>query len=473
MNDRTANQESANSPSTPPQSDLGAQHGLSRRGFVSALGAAAAIPVVTGSWLGGSTGSARAASMPGANLQDAGLQTKTLRIGLIGCGGRGTGAATQALKADKNTVLVAMGDVFPDRLASSLRGITEEMGDTAATQVKVDESKRFTGFDSYQKVIDSDVDVVLLTSYPAFRPAHLAAAVKAGKHVFAEKPLAVDGPGLRSVLDSAKVAKEKNLALLVGFCWRYNDGMKATFEEIHRGALGDTVTVHTTYHTSTLSKRPRKPEWSDLEFQMRNWWHFTWIGGDHIVEQAIHSVDRLMWATNDRLPKKVICLGGRAARSGPEHGNVFDHFAAIYEYEGGMRAFHTTRQIDKTPNDNTDYVYGTKGSAVINGWVPTYTIKDLAGKDLWKYTGPNDRDMYQNEHDELFKSIRAGKPINDCERGANSTLMAIMARMAAYTGQTIEWEQALNSQESLVPDHLELGSFPVHEVAIPGKTKFI
>ncbi|MBS0195808.1 MAG: Gfo/Idh/MocA family oxidoreductase [Planctomycetes bacterium] len=434
---------------------------LTRREFVRVAGAAATLPVMAGGLL---VPSHARAAQPEAG--------KKLRIGLIGCGGRGTGAATQALKADKDTVLVAMGDVFDDRLKSSLKGITEEMGDKAAAQVQVAEDKRFLGFDSYQKVIDSGVDVVLLTSYPAFRPAHLRAAVEAGKHVFAEKPLAVDAPGLRSVVESARKAKEKNLGLLVGFCWRYNDGMKATFGEIANGGLGEVVTAHTTYHTSTLGKRPRQPGWSDTEFQLRNWWHFTWVSGDHIVEQAVHSIDRLSWALGDRLPQKVICLGGRAARNGPEHGNVFDHFAAVYEYEGGMRAFHTTRQIDACPNDNTDYVYGLKGSATINGWVPTYQIKDRSGKETWKYTGPNDRDMYQNEHDEFFKSIRAGTPINDGERGANSTMLALMARMAAYTGQTISWKQAWESKESLVPEHLEMGPLPTPEVAVPGKTKF-
>ena len=184
----------------------------------------------------------------------------------------------------------------------------------------------------------------------------------------------------------------------------------------------------------------------------------------------MHSVDRLLWAMNDETPRRVICLGGRAARSGPEHGDVFDHFAATYEYEGGRRAFHTTRQIDACPNDNTDYIYGTRGSAVINGWVPTYQVKDLAGANVWRYRGDGGPDMYQAEHDELFAGIRAGTPINDCERGAHATLMAIMARMAAYTGQTISWEQAMESRQSLVPATFD--EAPAVEVPVPGRTKF-
>ncbi len=414
-------------------------------------------------------GAAVAPSVIGRMAHGAG--SDQLRVGVIGCGGRGTGAAVQALRADKGAVLVAMGDVFADRLESSLKSIAEEMGEEASQRVQVPAERRFTGFDCYRNVIDSGVDVVLLTSYPHFRPAHLKAAVEAGKHVFAEKPLAVDAPGLRSVLASAEEAKRRNLAILVGFCWRYNDGMRGTSERINSGTIGRVQTVHTTYHTSTLSRRPRKPEWSDMEFQLRNWWHFTWLSGDHIVEQAVHSIDRLAWAMGDEPPARVTCLGGRAARSGPEHGNVYDHFAAVYEYADGRRGFHTTRQIDNCPHDNTDYLYGTTGSCVVNGWAPTYSVRGLDGAETWKYTGRTDRDMYQTEHDELFASIRAGTPINDCERGARSTLMALMARMAAYTGQTVTWEQALNSQEDLSPASYEFGPAPEAVVAVPGRTK--
>lgn len=397
-----------------------------------------------------------------------------LKVGVIGCGGRGTGAVVQALTADKDAVLWAAGDIFADRLAACLSNASAGLADAHldADRANVPEERRFVGFDAFQKVIDSGVDVVLLTTHPVFRPAHLRAAVAAGKHVFAEKPVAVDAPGVRSVLESARAARAKGLNLVVGFCWRYNDGMRATFDQINRGTIGDVTSVQTTYYTGTLSRHPRKPEWSDLEFQFRNWWHFTWISGDHVVEQAVHSIDRLAWAVGDRWPARCICLGGRAARSGPEHGNVFDHFSAVYEYDGGMRTFHACRQIDGCPADNTDYVYGTKGAAVVNGWVPTYTLKDHAGKPLWSYAGPTDRDMYQTEHDELFAAIRAGRAINDGERAAYTTLMAIMARMAAYTGQTISWDQALNSKENLTPESLAWGDWPTPEVAVPGRTKF-
>ncbi|MFM9994717.1 MAG: Gfo/Idh/MocA family protein [Phycisphaerales bacterium] len=420
-----------------------------------------------------SVAAAAAVSLPDLIARGAHARgSDALRIGVIGCGGRGTGATVQALRADKGAVLVAMGDVFADRLESCLANVTSEMGDEAEQRVRVPEDRRFVGFDSHLGVINSEAEVVLITGYPAFRPAHLAAAVAAGKHVFAEKPLAVDAPGVRSVLESAAAAKARNTALLVGFCWRYNDGMRGTFERVHGGAIGRVQTVHTTYHTGTLGKRPRKPEWTDLEFQMRNWWHFAWISGDHVVEQAVHSIDRLAWAMGDEPPARVTCLGGRAARSGPEHGDVYDHFAGVYEYADGRRAFHTTRQIDQCPHDNTDYIYGTAGSCTVNGWAPTYSCRDLNGAATWNYTGRADRDMYQTEHDELFASIRSGAPINDGERGARSTLTAIMARMAAYTGATVEWTQAMGSTESLVPDILEFGPRPMPRVPVPGVTKF-
>lgn len=444
----------------------------SRRDFVKTAGSLIVPLSAAGALAAGRTG--RSSQPEAAPSAPPIPPDRQLKVGLIGCGGRGTGAAVQALRADPNTVLVAMADVFSDRLESSLAGITQEMGDQAAARVQVPPERRHLGFDAYHDLLAGDVDVVLICSYPAFRPAQLKAAIAAGKHVFAEKPVAVDGPGVRSVLESAAEAKRRNLAILVGFCWRYNDGMRATFDQVHKGGVGELVSVHTTYHTGTLQKRPRKPGWSDVEFMMRNWWHFTWVSGDHIVEQAVHSIDRLAWAMNDKLPVKVTCLGGRAARSGPEHGNAFDHFAAVYEYDDGRRAFHTCRQIDGCPSDNTDYIYGTTGACTINGWVPTYVIKDRAGQVAWKFDGDPEGagKMYQVEHNELFAGIRAGRIINDCERGANSTLMAIMARMAAYTGQTISWDQALNSRESLVPDHLALGEMPTPAVAIPGQTKF-
>ncbi len=438
---------------------------LSRRDFVKSTAAVAtaatAIPALASSLL-----VSRTAHVAGSD---------TLKVGLIGCGGRGTGAALQALTADKGAVLWAMGDVFKDRLESSLSGLAGELGDEAGSKLQVAEERKFLGFDSYKAVIDSGVDVVLLTSYPAFRPAHFQYAVAAGKHIFCEKPMGVDAPGHRLMRENVEIARQKNLAVVAGFCWRYHDAMQAAFDALHNGVIGDITGIHTTYHTSTLSARPRQAGWSDLEWQMRNWWHFTWISGDHIVEQAVHSIDRMAWALKDKTPVLCNALGGRAARTGPESGHVFDHFTVIYEYDNGVRGFHTCRQIDGCPSDNTDYVYGTKGRMTINGWTPeNIEAVDYAGKSLWKYSGRLDRDMYQNEHDELFASIRSGKPINNGTRMVNSSMLAVMGRMSAYTGQTITWDQAWNSKEDLTPAGYDFkAAMAVPPVAVPGKTPFI
>jgi myo-inositol 2-dehydrogenase/D-chiro-inositol 1-dehydrogenase len=417
-----------------------------------------------------SLGAAASLVLP-RGVRAAARRAPELKIGLIGAGGRGTGAAVQALRADADTVLWSVGDVFAERIASSLEGVAGELGEDAAKRVQVPQARQFSGFDAYQKVIESGVDVVILTTPPGFRPLHFKAAVDASKHVFLEKPVAVDGPGLRAVIEAAAAAKQKNLAVVCGFCWRYNAGMRATFAQVNGGAIGDVVSVHTTYHTGTLEKRPRQAAWSDMEFQVRNWWHFTWLSGDHIVEQAVHSIDRLAWATGDRKPVRATSLGGRAARSGPEHGNAFDHFAVVYEYEDGTRAFHTCRQIDGCPSDNTDYIYGTKGSCTVNGWTPQYDVLDRSGDKLWKFEGEIP-DMYQVEHDEMFASIRRGAPIWDGERMVQGTLMSIMGRMAAYTGETVGYQQALESKESLMPARVEFGELAMPPVAIPGQTKF-
>jgi myo-inositol 2-dehydrogenase/D-chiro-inositol 1-dehydrogenase len=392
----------------------------------------------------------------------------TLKIGLIGCGGRGTGAAKEALAGDSGTLLTAMGDVFSDRLQGSFKALSEARPE----QVKVGADHQFIGFDAYQKVIDSGVDVVLLTTPPHFRPAHLKAAIAAGKHVFCEKPMAVDAPGVRSILASAEEAKRRDLCLVAGFCWRYSDAERATFQKIVDGALGRIVSAHTTYHASPLAQFPRQPGWSDMEWQLRNWFHFTWLSGDHIAEQACHSIDKIAWALGGRLPVKATALGGRQARTGAESGNVYDHFSVVYEYDDGLRCFHTCRQMADCPFDNTDYFVGTEAVCHIDGWKPLHEIKTHAGETRWSYDGQR-RNMYQNEHDALFAAIRSGQPINDGQWMAHSTLMAIMGRMAAYTGQTLTWEQALNSQEDLTPAKYEFGDLPVTPVAIPGRTKFL
>src|SRR6266852_1548852 len=281
----------------------------------------------------------------------------TLRIGLIGCGGRGSGAADQALKADKNVVLVAMGDAFEEQLQKSLHSLQKSQPD----KVKVTPEKCFVGLDAYQKVIDSGVDVVLLATPPGFRPVHLKAAIEANKHVFCEKPMATDAPGVRSVMESVEEAKKRKLAIVAGFCWRYNLAERALFEQVHDGAIGDVRAIYGTYNTGGLWSRPRKPDWTDMEWQIRNWLYFTWLSGDHLVEQHIHSLDKMAWAMKDEYPAKAVGTGGRQVRTSPEYGHIFDHHSVVYEYKNGVKLFSCCRQQDGCQADVSDHVMGTKG----------------------------------------------------------------------------------------------------------------
>ena len=391
--------------------------------------------------------------------------TDTLKIGLIGCGGRGTGAAGQALSADPNVVLTAMGDAFEDRLKSSLDGLkkNEKFGD----RVKVTPETSFVGFDAFQKVIDSGVDVVLLATPPGFRPMHLKAAVDAGKHVFCEKPMATDAPGLRMAMAAAEEAKRKKLSLVSGFCWRYYPPVRAGYQQIVDGAVGEVRAVQATYHTGTLWSRARQADWTDMQWQMRNWYYFTWLSGDHLVEQACHSIDKIAWAMNDVPPKSAVAHGGRQVRVDPVFGHIYDHFAVVYDYENGSKGFLFTRQQDNCSSEVTETILGTKGIARNSG------LPQITGEKNWTYEGPRP-DMYQVEHNELFASIRKGEAKNDGTQMLQSTLMALLGRMAAYTGKTIKWEEALNSQENLLPARLAWDEpIATPPVAMPGKTKFI
>jgi predicted dehydrogenase len=394
-----------------------------------------------------------------------GAEGDIVRIGLVGCGGRGTGAANEAMTTGRNVELVAMGDVFENQLRNSLATLTEQKRD----QVKVDSDRQFIGLDAYQKVIDSGVDAVLLTTPPGFRPLHLKAAVAAGKHVFCEKPMATDAPGVRSVLASAEEAKRKKLALVAGFCWRYNRERRAFYEQVHNGAIGDIRAIYATYYTGPVKPMPpdsaRRPEWSDVEWQVRNWYNFTRLSGDGLVEQAVHSVDKIAWAMRDVPPLKAVAVGGRQI---PNHsGNIYDHFEVNYEYPDDVRAFLGCRQQTGCYSENNDYLMGTKGVGTI------VRRPAIRGGTDWQYRGPANN-MYQTEHDELFASIRSGKPINDGVWMAHSTLMAIMGRMAAYTGQEITWDMALNSEEKLVPEPLTWDMpLEIRPMAMPGRTRFV
>jgi myo-inositol 2-dehydrogenase/D-chiro-inositol 1-dehydrogenase len=390
-----------------------------------------------------------------------------LKVGLVGCGGRGTGAAAEALKADDYAELTAMADVFPEKIEASLA----ELRQASADKVKVEPSRQFVGLDAFEKVIASGVDVVILATPPGFRPIHLKAAVEAGKHIFCEKPASTDAPGVRSVLQSVKVAEQKNLSLVAGFCWRYSNYIQATFEQVRNGAIGDILAYYATYYTNPVKPMPPSSErpagMSDIEWQVKNWYNFSWLCGDSVVEQAVHSVDKIAWAMGDKPPVSCVAVGGRQIPA--EDGNIYDHFEVNYVYPNGIRAFLASRQIENCYNENSDYIIGTKGTCTI-GRGPN---PHITGEKGWTYQGAKN-DMYQAEHDALFASIRQGKPINNGQRLASSTLLAIMGRMAAYTGQEVTWEEALNSQEVLFPARLEWNmTHPVPPMPRPGITKLI
>jgi predicted dehydrogenase len=390
----------------------------------------------------------------------------TLKIGLIGCGGRGTGAASQALSADKNVVLTAMADAFEEQLTKSLSSLEASHAD----KVKVVPEKRFVGVDAYQKLIDSGVDVVLLATPPGFRPVHLRAAIDAGKHVFCEKPMATDGAGVHSVMESAKMAKQKGLSLVAGFCWRYDAPRREFYKRIHDGAIGEIRAIYATYYAGQVKPMPpaseRPAEMGDLEWQLRNWYNFVWLSGDGFLEQACHSVDKVAWALKDQPPLKAVAVGGRQTPN--NQGNIFDHMFVTYEFDNDVRAFLGQRQIGNTYSDNSDYLMGSDGVGK-SGW----NAPIIKGKAKWRYkdAGPH-IDMYQTEHNELFASIRDGKPINDGDWMAQSTLMGIMGRMAAYTGQEVTWEQAMKSDERLVPDKLDWKmKLDIAPMPMPGVTR--
>jgi predicted dehydrogenase len=427
-------------------SDRNTSPGTSRRDFLAASATAASLAVLA------------------PHVHAAG--SDVIKVGLIGCGGRGTGAAEQALRADSNVQLTAMGDMFADRLTRSLDDLKRsEVG----AKVQVKPEQQYSGFEAYKGVIASGVDVVLLATPPHFRPAHLEAAVEAGKHVFCEKPVAVDAPGVRKVLAVCAEAKKRRLSIVSGLCWRYHHAKRDTFKQIHDGALGDIVTMQCTYNSSGLWCNRKLQGMSDMEWQLRNWLYFTWLSGDHIVEQHIHSIDKGLWAMKDQPPAKVVANGGRQVRTGAEYGHIYDHFNCVFEWANGVKLFSSCRQIDNTAQEVNDHIMGTTGTCD----VMNHTIRAHNGKVIW-HTDPKPGDqMYQNEHDELFASVRNHKPINNGEYMSYSTMMAIMGRMAAYTGKVITWDMAMSSREDLTPPGgYVFGPLPVAPVARPGVTKF-
>ncbi len=394
------------------------------------------------------------------------IAAEKIRIGLIGCGGRGAGAAAQALNADSNTVLVAMGDVFPEQIEKSLRAIRTQFEDKPG-RVEVKDDMKFVGLDAYQKVLASDVDLVCIAAPGGFRPLHLKAAVEAGKHVFCEKPMAVDPAGARMVREAAALAEKKRLAIRAGFNMRFEPAYREAIQRIRDGQIGDVLAVYSTRMGNPLTRFDgvRKPGQTDLEWQLRNWHYFSWLSGDYIMEITVHSVDKIAWIYGDTPPVRCI---GTGARQQIKVGDVWDQFDLTYEWADGRMAFLKTRYQDGCHNSHDDLILGTKGRAVFVG----YDAKIL-GEKPWRYQGQKGS-SHQVEHDELFADLRAGRTPNDGTRMAQSTLMGIMGRMAAYTGREVTWEKALSSNLDTFPKNLAWDmALPVGEPPVAGRTPLI
>ena len=401
-----------------------------------------------------------------------------IKVGLIGCGGRGTGAAVQALSTAQNVKLVAMADAFRDQLDASFDRINGQYYVAAdgsdkpiSDRVDVPDEHKFVGFDGYQKVIPL-VDVVLIATPPGFRPAHF----EAGKHVFMEKPLATDAPGVRKVLAAAQVARQKKLNVVVGLQRRYQEIYLNWVDAMQSGKIGDIVTSHVYWNSGGVWVRARKPGQTEMEYQMRNWYYFNWLCGDHITEQHIHNIDVSNWV-KQAYPVSAYGMGGRRVRTGKDHGEIFDHHFLEFVYEDGSRMFSQCRHWGGTTDRVTESFQGTKGSAPSPGH-----LIDSSGKQLMKVDDRDHANPYQVEHDVLFEAIAKGEyKFADAEHGAKSTMTSILGRMATYSGQLVTWDEALNSDIDLMPEVLAWNADPRsmpdahgnYMIPEPGKTAVI
>ena len=392
--------------------------------------------------------------------------SETIKIGLVGCGGRGAGAVINTLNADKGTKLYAVADVFEDKA----KGLVPRIKATPVGKDRTDVTSEriFHGLDAYKKIMESDVDVVILATPPGFRPLHIEAAINADKHVFAEKPVAVDGPGIRRVLASAKKAKEKNLALVSGLCWRYEQNTKELVSKIHDGLIGDVVGVECGRFNGGVWVRPRKPEQTELEYQLRNWYYFAWLSGDFNVEQFVHEIDRCAWLKKDETPVRCWGCGGREQRDGPNHGHIFDHMAVTFEYENGLRLHANAAQQKGISSRNEVVAFGSKGQVNLGRF-----IVQMQDGRMERYHKKATQ-MHQAEQDVMYASLRKGEIINNGTYMAHSTLMGIMMRDACYTGKMITWDKALNSDYHYAPADLDTMTLDTEikapKVAMPGVT---
>ena len=420
-------------------------HHITRRSLIKASAASAAILAM------------------GTNFAHA-QGSDRIRVGMVGAGPRGRGAARDCTEADRSVEIVAIAEMFPDKLEEARKNLKETLGG----QYKVTDDRCFLGFDAYKNVIDSDVDLVLLCSPPGFRPMHIRYAVEKGRHIFAEKPVATDAAGCRSIIESAKMIEEKKLSFVCGTQRRHMPSYIECIERIHNGEIGEITGGQATWCQGGVRMFPRQPEWSDLEWQLRNWWYFVWLSGDHNVEQHIHNMDVINWAIGSP-PTSAYGMGGRQVRVDPAYGHTYDHFAIEYTYANGAKVTSMSRQIDGTEPRIGEWIKGTKGAAE-----PRKGI--VKGVQNFRYNGDQRMSVGMNqEHVDLINSIRGNGPrLNEAKRIAETTLTMIMGRMSAYTGKQVTWEQAMESKESLFPEKLDFASsYPTPPVPTPGKTPLI
>ncbi|WP_114792331.1 Gfo/Idh/MocA family oxidoreductase [Niabella yanshanensis] len=399
----------------------------------------------------------------------------TIKVALIGCGGRGTGAAIQALSTKQNVQLVAMADAFKDRLDSCYKSITGNLAESGIDKSRVDvpEERKFVGFDAYEKAIPL-ADVVILTSTPGFRPIHFEAAVKQNKHVFMEKPVATDPAGIKKVLDIAEIAKQKKLNVVVGLQRRYQNSYRELYKR--KDLIGDITSAQAWWNNDGVWVKERQPGQTEMEYQMRNWYYFNWLCGDHIVEQHVHNIDVINWFKGG-YPVKAQGLGGRQVRTDKKYGEIYDHHFVEFHYADGSIMNSQCRHIPRTMSKVDELIIGTKGKIYGDAAV----IKDNKGNTLFAFDKKGENNPYQAEHDELFAAIAKGEyKFADAEHGAKSTLTGIIGRMATYSGQVIDFEKALNSGISLMPQEYSFSATPPivpdadgnYPIATPGKTKY-
>lgn len=424
--------------------------GVSRRGFV----------------VGASLAAVGAAAAPAFARIGVHLGAGRMKVGVIGCGGRGTGAAANILEASPDVEIWALSDVLPERVASCRSGLTG-LDTEYAQRAAVPEERCYTGFAGYKKLLEhKEIDIVILATPPGFRPAQFEAAVKAGKHIFVEKPVGVDPVGVRRVMAAGEEAKAKGLCVVAGTQRRHETCYLDVMKRLKEGGIGRLVSASCYWNQGGLWMNPRQPEWSDMEWQLRNWLYFTWLSGDHIVEQHVHNLDVINWAAGSH-PVSCWAMGGRQSRTSAAYGHIYDHFAVQYEYADGLNMTSFCRQIDGCDSRVEEVIRGTDGMMVSSSG-----RAEIRGEQAWKFSGRNNN-PYVQEHVDLIQAITSGKPINEAQNVAESTMTAVMGRMAAYTGKTVTWEHVMKSPLDLTPAKMEFGPMAVDAVAMPGKTPLV